>query len=413
MRVNLNDSLKEGSSIGGSVRGHRLRNALSVAEVALAFVLLIGGTLLIRSFLRLQAVHPGFNAQNVLTMKVGLPARKYDSPAKVLAFFRQAVAEMQRLPGVETAGATSFLPFAAPHSGTLVEIDGRPKLPAGQGLSTGVIVTDKDFFRTMQIPLKKGRLYSDQEASEMRHVVVVNEAFARKNLPNEDPLGKRLVIYMKDDNPPCEIIGVVGDSKHGSLTDDTQPIAYWPHPELTYSSMSFVIRTRTDAASIASSARGVIRALDADQPVADMRTMEDWIGRSVAQQRFNTLLLTVFAAVAVLLAAVGIYGVMAHSVALRTREIGVRMALGAKGNDVLQLIVKRGMILALTGMAIGLVASLALTRLMKSLLFGVTATDALTFTTVPVLLAGIAFLACLLPAWRAAKVDPTVSLRYE
>jgi len=413
-RLNLHESLKEGGkNIGGGMRSHRLRNSLVILEVALALVLLVCAGLLIRSFARLQSVDPGFNAHNVLTMRVGLPGRKYDTDQKRINFFRQAIAQMQALPGVESAGAVSFLPFAAPHAGTLVEIEGRPKLPPGQGLTTGVMVSDANYFRTIQVPLKRGRLFTDQEASEMRHVVVVNEAFARVNFPGEDPLGKRVVIYMKNDNQPCEIIGVVGDSKHMNLDAEVKPMSYWPHPELTYSGMTFVIRAQGDAASVTSAARNVIRTLDSEQPVADVRTMESLIGASVARARFNTLLLTVFAVVALLLAGVGIYGVMAYSVAQRTHEIGVRMALGARASDVLRLVVKRGMTLALGGVAIGVAASLALTWLMKTLLFNVSATDPLTFVGIPLLLALVALLACLIPAWRAAKVDPMVALRYE
>jgi len=413
-RLNLTESLKEGGkNIGGGTRSHRLRNSLVIAEVALALVLLVCAGLLIRSFARLQSVDPGFNAQNMLTMRVGLPGQKYDNDRKRINFFRQAIAQMQSLPGVESVGAVNFLPFAAPHAGTLVEIEGRPKLPPGQGLVTGVMSSDMNYFRTMQIPLKRGRLFTEQEATEMRHVVVINEAFARTNFPNEDPLGKRVVIYMKDDNQPCEIIGIVGDSKHMNLDAEVKPMSYWPHPELAYQGMTFVIRTRGDAAAVTSSARNVIRTLDPEQPVANIRAMESLIGTSVARARFNTLLLTIFAVVALLLAGVGIYGVMAYSVAQRTHEIGVRMALGARATDVLRLVVRRGMTLALGGVAIGVAASFALTRLMKTLLFNVSVTDPLTFIGIPLLLAVVALLACLIPARRAAKVDPMVALRCE
>jgi putative ABC transport system permease protein len=412
-RLNLSESLKEGGKSAGGMRSHRLHSSLVVLEVALALVLLVGAGLLIRSFARLQGVDPGFNAQNVLTMRVGLPGRKYDNDQKRVNFFRQAVAQMQALPGVESAGAVSFLPFAAPNAGTSVDIEGRPLLPVSEKLKTGVMVTDANYFRTMQIPLKRGRLFTDQEAAEMRHVVVINEAFARGHFPNEDPLGKRATIYMKNDNQPCEIIGVVGDSKHMSLDAEVKPMAYWPHPELAYPGMTFVIRTRSDAAAVTSAARNAISALDPEQAVADARTMESLIGTSVARARFNTLLLTIFAVVALMLAGVGIYGVMAYSVAQRTREIGVRMALGARAADALWLIVRRGMALALAGVAIGVAASFALTRVMKTLLFDVSATDPLTFAGIPLLLALVALLACLIPARRASKVDPMIALRYE
>jgi putative ABC transport system permease protein len=413
-RLNLSESLKEGGkSVGGGMPAQRLRGVLVVLEVALALVLLVGAGLLIRSFARLQGVDPGFNEQNMLTMQVSLPGRKYDNDQKRISFFRQAVEQMQALPGVESVGAVNFLPFAAPHAGTGVEIEGRPKLPPGQELSTGVMVSDMNYFHTMQIPLKRGRLFTDQEATEMRHVVVINEAFAREHFPNEDPLGKRVTIDMKDDNRPCEIIGVVGDSKHMNLDAEVKPMSYWPHPELAYSGMTFVIRTRGDAASLTSAARGVIRALDPEQPVGDARTMEDLIGTSVARARFNTLLLTIFATVALLLAGIGIYGVMAYSVAQRTNEIGIRMALGARTTDVLRLVVRRGMTLALVGVAMGVAASFALTWMMKTLLFDVSVIDPLTFASIPLLLVFVALLACLIPARRAAKVDPMVALRCE
>jgi putative ABC transport system permease protein len=413
-RVDLNETLKDGGkNPGAASRSHRLRNVFVVAEVALALVLLIGAGLLIRSFARLQSVDPGFNTSNLLTMKVSLPGRKYDNDEKRLTFFRQATERMQSLPGVESVGAISFLPFAGIHAGTSVEIEGRPKPLPGQGLGTGVLVTDLSYFRTMQIPLKRGRLYTEQEATEMRHVVVINEAFVNKHFPNEEPLGKRVTIAMKNENLPCEIIGIVADSKFTGLDSTVEPMSYWPHPELAYSGMTLVLRTKGDAASMANPAREVIRALDSEQPVSDVRTMENLLAKSVSRARFNTLLLAVFALVALLLAGVGIYGVMAYSVSQRTHEIGIRMALGARQNDVLQLVLRQGMKLSLLGVAIGLGAAFGLTRLMTTLLFGVQATDPLTFAGIALLLTGIALLACYLPARRATKVDPMIALRCE
>jgi putative ABC transport system permease protein len=413
-RFNLHESLKEGSkNIGGGTRSHRLRGAFVIVEIALALVLLVGAGLLVRSFWRLQSVDPGFNAKNLLTMRMTLPSRKYDDDRKRIDFFRQAVEGMRALPGVEAAGATNFLPFAGPHAGTLVEIEGRPKLPPGQGLGTGVCVTDLNYFGAMQLPLKRGRLFTEQEATEMRHVVVINEAFAHKNFPDEDPLGKRVVIYMKEDNIPTEIIGIVGDSKHMGLDSEIEPMAYWPHPEQAFPFMTLVIRTRGEAAGIAPAARQVIQTLDSEQPVADVRTMESLLADSVARARFSTLLLTVFAVVALILAAVGIYGVMSYAVTQRTHEIGIRMALGAQAGDVLKMVVRKGLTLTVCGVGIGLGAALALTQIMASLLYGVSATDPLTFAAISVLLASVALLACYLPARRATKVDPMIALRYE
>jgi putative ABC transport system permease protein len=413
-RLDVNETLKEGGKNPGSAsRSHRLRNVFVVAEVALALVLLIGAGLLIRSFARLQAVDPGFNASNLLTLRVPLPARKYDNDEKRLSFFRQATERMQTLPGVESVGAINVIPFGGIPSGTSVEIEGRPKPLPGQGLSTGVLVTDLNYFRTMQIPLKRGRLFTEQETTEMRHVVVINEAFARKHFPNEEPLGKRVTIFMKNENVPTEIIGIVGDSKFMSLDSTIEPMSYWPHPELVYPSMTLVLRTKGEASGLATSAREVIRALDPEQPVSDVRTMESLLAKSVSRVRFNTLLLTVFALVALLLAGVGIYGVMAYSVSQRTHELGIRMALGAKQSDVMKLVLGQGLKLSLLGVAIGLSAAFGLTRLLTTLLFGVQATDPLTFVGISALLTCVASLASYLPARRATRVDPMIALRSE
>ncbi|PYS29071.1 MAG: hypothetical protein DMF75_17875, partial [Acidobacteria bacterium] len=255
-RVDLHDSLKEGGkNIGGGARSHRMRGAFVATEIALALVLLIGAGLLTKSFSRLQAVDPGFDASNVLAMSVSVPRWKYDSDRKTIDFFKQAVNQLQTLPDVESVGAISFLPFNGPYSGTDVDIEGRPKLPPGQELTTGVCVTDANYFDAMKIPLRQGRFFTAQEATDERHVVIVNERFARKNLPGENPIGKRVTIDMKDENVPSEIIGVVADSKHMALDGEPEPMAYWPHPELTYPSMTFVIRTRGPAQNIAAAAR--------------------------------------------------------------------------------------------------------------------------------------------------------------
>ena len=412
-RFDLHDSLKEGGkNVGGGASGNRVRGLFVVTQVALALVLLIGAGLLMRSLNRLQSVEPGFNAQNLLTVRVSLPPSRYEEEPKRIDFFKQAVAQMRALPGVEAAGAINTPPFTGLYSGTTVEVDGKD-LPPGQQLKTGVCVTDVNYFQTMQIPLKQGRLFTEQEATEMRHVVLVNEAFVRKNLDGGNPLGRKLTIYMKNENVPSEIIGVVGDHKHLGLDVNVEPVAYWPHPELVYPGMTVVLRTKGDANAVASAAREVIRKLDPQQPIGEIATMEKLLSTSVARSRFSASLLTVFSIVALIMAAVGIYGVMSYSVLQRTHEIGVRMALGAQRFDVLKLVVKRGVVLALIGVAAGLAASFALTRLIATMLFEVTTTDTVTFAAVSVGLFLVTLIACYVPARRATRVDPLKALRYE
>jgi putative ABC transport system permease protein len=413
-RFDLSEPLKEGGkSVVGGTRALRMRNIFVVAQVALALVLLVGAGLLIRSLNRLQSVEPGFDPNNLLTMRVTLPPRKYDTDPKVLNFFKQATDQIRALPGVESVAAINTMPFDGPYSGTNLDIEGQPKRPPGQDLSTGVVVTDANYFQTMGIPLKRGRLYTAQEATEMRHVVVVNEAFAAENFPGQDPIGKRVAIYMKDEPPMTEIIGIVRNNKHKSLDSEVEPMAFWPHPELVYSRMTIVIRTRGDSTAIAAAARNVIRQLDPDQPIGQVATMESLMSKSVARIRFNSTLLAIFSVVALVMAAVGIYGVMSYSVSQRTHEIGVRMALGAQRADVLRLMLKQGVLLAIVGVAVGLAASFGLTRVISTLLFEVAATDKLTFAAVSAGLFAVTLFASYIPAWRATRVDPLVALRYE
>jgi len=412
-RFDLHGSLKEGGkNVGGTSGSHRVRSLFVVTQVALAMVLLVGAGLFIRSLRRLESVDPGFNANNLLTMRVTLPLAKYEEEPKRIEFFKKALEQMRAIPGVEAAGAINSAPFTGLYPGTNVEVDGQ-KLPPGQELKTGVCVTDADYFATMQIPLKQGRMYTEQEATEMRHVVLVNEEFVRQNLGGLNPLGKRLTIYMKQENVPTEIIGVVANHKHLGLDLPIEPMVYWPHSELVYTGMTLMLRTRGDANAIAPAARNVIRSLDPQQPIGEVATMESLLSTSVARSRFSASLLTVFSFVALVMAAVGIYGVMSYSVLQRTHEIGVRMALGAGRFDVLKLVVKKGIVLGVIGVAAGLAASFALTRLVSSLLFEVTATDAATFTAVSVGLFLVTLIACYVPARRATRVDPLKALRYE
>jgi putative ABC transport system permease protein len=413
-RFNLQSALKEGGkNVGGSSATHRLRNVFVVTQVALALVLLIGAGLLIKSLNKLQSVDPGFNPRGLLTMRVSLPMQKYDTETKTVSFFNRVLEQIKALPGVEDAGAIDALPFTIPHSGTGIQIEGEPKRPAGQQLSTGVCVVSKDYFTTMSIPLKQGRSFTAEEEREMRHVVVVNEEFVHRNLPGQNPIGKRVTINMKDENVPSEIVGVVGNSKHRSLEDKDAPMSYWPHPELAMPAMTLVMRTGGNATDVAPAVRSVINGIDPDQPISDIKTMEDWLSVSVARSRFSTTLLTVFSIVALVMAAVGIYGVISYSVLQRTHEIGIRVALGAQQRDVLGLIVKQGVILGAVGVGLGLAAAFALTRLMSTLLFEVEATDKVIFAVVSVGAFLITLIACYIPARRAMDVDPLQALRYE
>jgi len=413
-RLNLNESLKEGGkSIMGGARSRRAHNLFVVAEIALALVLLVGAGLMIKSFVRLQAIDPGFDPENVLTLQVRLSPVKYREENRAIAFFREATARIGALPGVRAVGTVSFLPFASLGAATDFTIEGKPQPAAGEKAVTDVRVTDENFFRAMNIPILRGRTFTAQEATEKRQIAVISDALARKYFPGEDPLGKRITVEMTDTPEPAEIIGVVGDIKHQTLDAETRPMVYWAHPQLAYSSMTIVVRTAGNPASLAAAAQREIQIIDKDQPVSDVRTMKAWLGESLARSRFGALLLGLFAVLALILAAVGIYGVMSYTVAQGTHEIGIRLALGAQARDVLKLIVGQGMMLVLAGVAVGLLGAVAVTRVMQSLLFGVSATDPLIFTGIALLLTAVAFLACYIPARRATKVDPMIALRYE
>jgi putative ABC transport system permease protein len=415
-RLNLNDSLKEGgkSESGQASGSRRLRSALVISEIALAVVLLASAGLLIKSFIRLQQVDRGFDTDNVLTMVIRVSDSRYKEDAQFVNFFGQVLERVRYLPTVRSAGMVNYLPlYGGLGSATGFKVVGRPEPPPGQGPSCDVRVADAGYFQSLGIPLLRGRNFSDTEQREPRHVILINEALARTYFAEEEPLGQRLDVLMFDTPQPAEIIGVVGNVRYDSLVDASPPAVYFPHPDLTYAFMTLVIRTDGEPASIAPAVQREIRSLEPNQPVSNVRTMNQVMSEWVARSRFNTLLLGLFAGLATLLSAVGIFGVMNYSVALRTREIGLRLAVGAQPRQVLLLILKQGFWLTIAGVILGLVAALALTRLLSGLLFGVAAIDVTTFATISLLLVFVSLLACYLPARRAMRIDPLRALRYE
>jgi putative ABC transport system permease protein len=415
-RLNLNESLKEGGKAesGQAAGSRRMRNVLVVSEIALAVVLLASAGLLIRSFIGLQQVDRGFNPDNVLSMVVRLPGARYPEDAQLVQFFNQSMERMRNLPGVRSAGMINFLPlYGGLGSNTAFKISGRPEPQPGQEPNCDVRVVDAGYFQTLGIPVLRGRNFSDVEQREAKRVILINEALARKHFPNEDPIGQRLDVAMFATPTVTEIVGVVGNVRYDSLIEEAPEAVYFPHPELPYPFMTLVLRTDGDPTAIAPAVQREIRSLDPNQPVSDVRTMDQVMSEAVARSRFNTLLLGLFAGLATLLSAVGIFGVMNYSVALRTREIGLRLAVGAQPRQVLLLILKQGLMLTVVGVGLGLLAAFALTRLLTGLLFGVEAVDATTFATISLLLVLVSLLACYLPARRAMRIDPMLALRYE
>jgi putative ABC transport system permease protein len=409
MKLNLSESLKEGGRSGSEgAHRNRTRSVLVVLESAVAVVLLVGAGLLVRSLWRLQDTSPGFDARNVLTMGVNLPRDKYDEPQKSANFFAELESRVAGLPGVEAVGLVSELPLSGQPNDMPYTVEGRPPVSIDQAYDDDFRRVNTNYFKALGIPFLRGRNFTEQEVRQGAQVVIITELLASQVFPNEEPLGKRLIIAFG--NRPYEIIGIVGDIRHRALESNPAAAMYMP----AYSgSTNLVIRSKGDPASLAAAVRKEVLQIDPNQPVADVRTMEQWLERAVAGPRYRTTLLGLFALVALALASTGIYGVMAYSVSQRTHEIGVRMALGARRMDVMRLVVRQGMTLVIVGVALGLAGAFALTRLMASLLFGVTAKDPLTFVAVSALLTLVAFVACYLPARRATKVDPLVALRYE
>ncbi len=423
-KPNLNELLKEGirSSPAGFGRD-RLRSLLVVAEVALSLVLLIGAGLLMRSFVRLQNVDPGFDPRNVIAMRVSLPDEKYAEDEKVVGFYREAFARIKRLPEVRQAGAIHVLPWSGDNSGRYFHPEGRPMPKAGEEPTYNYRVVTPGYFETMSIRLLRGRDFAVEDTAQAPGVVILNEAMARLFWPNEEALGKRVKHRGREEDPWFTVIGVVGNVRHHWLGDATQPEIYFTYAQVPIlgsrtierhrRSMQIVVRTDSDPLTIVPAMRREVASIDAELPLYNIKTMDERLGYSLVRPRFNTLLMSIFAAVALILAAAGLYGVMSYMVAQRTHEIGIRIALGARQKDVLMLILKQGFKLILAGIIIGLVAALMLTRFMSGLLYDVSVRDPYIFAGISFVLAAIALLACYIPARRATRVEPTVALRYE
>jgi len=409
-RCDLQTTLKEGGR--GSMTGAktRARSLLVIADVALSLVLLIGAGLLIKSFSRIQSVSPGFESKGVLTMQVALPAFKYREAPQIKTFFENTLEGIRALPGVQSAGAVSDLPLSGSvHSGSF-NIEGRPTADGEEGPHADIRSATPDYFRTMKIPLISGRYFDDRDVKDSEPVAIIDETLAQRYFPGEDPLGKR-VEFQPGQPIWRQVVGVVGHLKHKALDADYMDQLYSPHAQVSNSNMFLVVRSSTDPLSLTSAVRETVRNVDKDQPVYKVRTMEQLLSTSLAQRRLAVILLGVFAAVAMMLAAVGLYGVISYGVTQRTNEIGIRMALGAERAGIFKMVLSQGIGLTIVGIALGLAGAFALTRVMSSMLFGVTATDPWTFVVIPIVLGVVALAACFVPALRATRVDPMVALR--
>ena len=411
-RPNLNQTLKDSGQRGSETGGrNRVGSFLIVSEIALSFILLAGAGLLIKSFLHLREMNPGVNPDNVLAMRLTLPPGKYAQGEPRAQIYKQLIEQVKATPGVQSAGAVLSLPLGGDsfNVGRSVIREGRPMTPDEQTNAQHLPVTP-DYFQTLQIPLKAGRLFTDQDTLQSTKVVIVNETMARALWPNENPVGHRFTVW-RDEKFPREVVGVVGDTK-GSLDKEAGHQMYVPYAQdPTWGSLSLVVRTTGEPTAMAGSVREAIRAVDRGVPNYNLKTMNDVVSTSAAPRRIPMLLLSAFAGVAMLLAMLGIYGVTSYYVTQRTHEIGVRMALGAQIVDVLKLVLRRAMWLAVIGIGIGVAGAVAVTRYLTSLLFGVKPIDTLTFVAVAAVLALVVFVACLVPARRAAKIDPLEALR--
>jgi len=413
-RINLNEVLKEGGrSVVGS-GSHRLRNLLVIAEMALSLMLLVGAGLLIRSFIRVQQVAPGFDPQNVLSMRMSLSGPEYKEQQKRLAFYQQLRERVGRLPGVESVGGATILPLSGSIAWGSIAIEGYDPASGQSAIQADFRIASVGYFETMKVPLIGGRFFSDSDAKDSLKVAIIDQNMADTYWPGSDPIGKRFKTgSATSDSPWLTVVGVVANVKQYALDSDSRVAFYMPHQQAPTGSLFVTLRTTRNPLDLAAAVTREARERDPNVPIYDVKTMDQRLSESLARRRFAMLALGLFAAVALILAAVGIYGVMSYTVTQRTREIGIRVALGAPTGDVIRLVVGQGMLTAGIGVGIGLAGAFALTRVMSVLLFGVGATDLATFVVVAVVITGVALVACFVPARRAAKVDPMEALRYE
>jgi len=408
----LAEALEGARGAGEERTSHRARNAFVIAETALAIVLLIGAGLLIRSFARLQQVNVGFNPAQLLTAQVGLPRAKYAKPEQWISFYQQTLERMNALPGAQEAAVAVPLPLSDSYINLAFEIEGRPPRAKSESPTADFVAISPNYFHVLQVPLLRGREFRGADSESGPKVCVISSSVAQQLFPNDSALGQRILIGYPT-NSSREIVGIVGDVKDSDLSARQTAQIYVPFVQNPLWAADIAVRARGNPSSLGGALREQIRAIDSALPVAEVKPMEEAIGSSIAQPRFRTALLSLFGAAALLLAAIGIYGVLAYTVTQQTREIGIRMALGANPGRVLRLVLARGLRLAGAGTVIGVLAALLLTRLLGSLLFDVSATDPLTFAAVAGLLLAVALLACYVPARRAMRVDPMVALRYE
>lgn len=411
---NLARWLKDGRSAGGSSTRNRLRNTLVIAEVALTLVLLVCAGLLIRTVIRLRNVDTGFNGNNVLTMNIGLPGIKYPKPENIVSFYKEATDRIAAQPGVKAAGITSVLPLSDNFDGRGLVVEDYPK-PEGEEISVDLYVVTAGYLTALEIPLRKGRPILEHDTADSEKVTLINQTMANQLWPNQDPIGRRIKFPGTQQRPQPwrTIVGIVSDVSQYSLDQKPPMQIYLPHSQFPTSFNTIVVKSENDPGSVLAAVRREILAIDKDQAVYSVVTLQQLHSDSLSLRRFFMLLLIIFAALTLSLAAVGIYGVMSYVVTQRIQEIGIRVALGARTADVIKLVVKGGLALALIGIAAGLITAFAVTRLLESVLFGITPTDTLTFVAGSMGLALVAAIACYIPARRATKVDPLVALRYE